>query len=362
MEDSRNFNIQITSGTIIKTILLVLAVFAIYFFKDLVLVILTSVISASAIEPAVNWFKKHKVPRLPAVIIVYLLIVVFFVWLFYSFIPPLFKEVSNFVTNLPQFVDNISFWNPIYNKDFGILNPAVQDLSKNLSITDFVKQFQGLFGNATEGFWKTISTVFGGALSFILIVVLSFYLSVQEEGIKNFLKIVAPAKYQDYVIDLWRRSQIKIGLWMQGQMVLALIIGVLVYLGLAILDIRYAFLLAVLAAAFEIIPLFGPILAAIPAIVLGFSQGGVPTGLIVIGLYIIIQQFENHLIFPLVVKKITGLPAIFVIISLIVGVKLAGFLGMIIAVPIATVLMEFLGDIETENRKILEESVMSEAR
>ena len=143
---------------------------------------------------------------------------------------------------------------------------------------------------------------------------------------------------------------------------MGLIIGVLVYLGLAILDIKFAFLLAVLAAIFELIPLFGPILAAIPAIVLGFDQGGVTTGLIVMALYMIIQQFENHLIFPLVVKKVTGLPAIFVIISILIGVRLAGFLGIILSVPIATVIMEFINDIEVGNKKLVEEHVMHEAK
>jgi len=131
---------------------------------------------------------------------------------------------------------------------------------------------------------------------------------------------------------------------------------------LAVLNIKYAFLLAVLAGLFELIPLFGPILSAIPAIILGFAQGGATLGLVVMGLYVIIQQFENHLIFPLVVKKVTGLPAIFVILSLIVGGRLAGFLGIILSVPIATVIMEFISDIETENKKILEKQIAKEAK
>jgi len=362
MEGGKNLTINITSGTIVRFILFVLLFFAIYLFKDLFLVVLTSVVVASAIEPAVKLLKNYRFPRVPAVILVYFFVTFIFVGFFYIFIPPLFKEMSNFITNLPQFVDNIEFWNPIGNRDLGILSPAVEDLSSTISIKEFIGQFQKVISSTAEGFWKTVSTVFGGALSFILIVILSFYLSVQEKGIDNFLKIITPAKHQDYIVSLWKRSQRKIGLWMQGQLILAVIIGVLVYLGLAILNIKYAFLLAVLAGLFEIIPLFGPILAAIPAIFLGFAQGGVTTGLIITGLYLIIQQFENHLIFPLVVKKVTGLPAIFVIISLIIGAKLAGFLGVILSVPIATAIMEFISDIESENKKIIEEQAMLESK
>jgi len=112
------------------------------------------------------------------------------------------------------------------------------------------------------------------------------------------------------------------------------------------LGIPNALLLAFLSALLEIIPVFGPILASVPAITLGFVEGGLTMALIVAGLYLIIQQFESQLIYPLVVKKIIGLSPIIVILSLIAGFRLAGFLGMILFVPIVTVAMVFLEDLE----------------
>jgi predicted PurR-regulated permease PerM len=120
----------------------------------------------------------------------------------------------------------------------------------------------------------------------------------------------------------------------------------LVFLGLTLLGVENALLLAVLAGMFEIIPLFGPILAAIPAVTLALITNGMTSALLVIGLYVIIQQFENQLIYPLVVRKIVGVPPIVSILALIIGGKLAGFVGLIISVPLATMLMEFLNDIE----------------
>jgi len=175
-------------------------------------------------------------------------------------------------------------------------------------------------------------------------VVLSFYLAVQEDGVGKFLRIVTPRTHEKYVIDLWKRTQIKIGLWMQGQLVLALVVGVLVYLGLLVLGIPNALFFAVIAAFLEMIPLFGPIIAASPAVVAAYVAGGASAGIIVTGLYLIIQQFENHLIYPLVVKKIVGVPPILVIISLLIGFKLAGFLGIILSVPLSAMLVEFLDD------------------
>ena len=135
---------------------------------------------------------------------------------------------------------------------------------------------------------------------------------------------------------------------MQGQIVLAIIVAMLVFLGLTLLRVENALLLAVLAGLFEIIPLFGPILAAIPAVTLALITNGMSSALLVIGLYIIIQQFENQLIYPLVVRKIVGVPPLISILALIIGGKLAGFVGLVISVPLATMLMEYLSDIEKD--------------
>ena len=134
---------------------------------------------------------------------------------------------------------------------------------------------------------------------------------------------------------------------MQGQLLLAVIVGVLVFLGLTILGVKHALLLAVVAAMFEIIPVFGPILAAVPAVALSFLDGGLTLGLLVIALYVIVQQFESHLIHPLVVTRVVGVPPLLVILSIIVGAQLAGFLGILLSVPIAATIQELVKDVKT---------------
>jgi len=160
----------------------------------------------------------------------------------------------------------------------------------------------------------------------------------------NFLRLVTPHEHEAYVVNLWARSQRKIGKWLQGQILLALLVGVLVFIGLTILDVRYALALSILAATFEIIPVFGPILAAIPSVIVAFIQS--PTlGLWVILLYVIVQQVENHIIYPLVVRKAIGVPPLLVILALLIGGKLGGLPGFILAVPIAATIMEFTNDV-----------------
>jgi predicted PurR-regulated permease PerM len=209
-----------------------------------------------------------------------------------------------------------------------------------------VSYLNSFINSVSSGVFTSVSRIFGGVASFVMMIVLSFYLAVQEDGIGKFLKIITPSQYERYAVGLWRRSQHKIGLWMQGQLLLAIIVVVLVYLGLMLVGVPHALLLAVLAGCFEIIPLFGPILSAIPGIFVAYSTSGATVALVTAGLYLIIQQFENHLVYPLVVRKVVGVPPMVSIIALLVGGQLAGFLGVVIAVPLATVVTELFSDLE----------------
>jgi predicted PurR-regulated permease PerM len=338
--------IQISSATIFKAIVIVLSFVAFYYLRDIMLVVLLAIIIASAVEPGTQWFLRRGVPRILAVLFLYSTAVMFLVGVFYFLFLPLLNQSATFLSTLPGYLGQLQVWNPLQSNDFLSSNSAIEGFSKNFSLAQIVNQINSTISNLSNGFFSTASTFFGGVLSFLLVIVLSFYLSVESDGVGNFLRIVTPTKNEKYILGLWKRSQHKIGLWMQGQVILAVIVAMLVFLGLTLLRIDNALLLAVLAGIFEIIPIFGPILAAIPAITLALVTNGMASALTVIGLYIIVQQFENQLIYPLVVRKIVGVPPLVSILALIIGGKLAGFVGLLISVPMATMLIEFLNDLE----------------
>ncbi len=345
--------VSVDSGTIVRVLAFLLLALLLYVLRDILLIFLASVVIASAIEPATTRFEKMKIPRMLSVIGLYVSTAIVIVGSFYFFAPPLVQDLSGVVSRAPEYIESIKLWET--NSTF-LDNQVFNSFSNNeISITQLTgslqKSVEGIGGGAL-GFF---SGVFGGLFSFILIVVLSFYLAVQKDGIAEFLRVVIPFQHEGYAIDLWRRSQRKMGRWLQGQFVLGLIVGVLVYLGLTILGVKSALLLAILAAMLEIIPLFGPIIAAIPAIAIALVDGGVSLGLMVIGLYVIIQQFENHLIYPLVVKKVVGVPPLVVIVALIIGGQLAGFLGVLLAVPVVAALMEYANDVQKRKIKMHEE-------
>lgn len=351
----KNTVISITTGTIIKGVVVLACVWALWVLRDLVLVVVTAIILASSIEPGIKFFGKLRIHRIPAVLIIYAGLTGLFFGIIYSFIPPIVNEAAGIAQNLPTMVHSIdeslfggnSFLAPAFSQagatSQASSNPVLEGLLSNISNTG---------GATSRGALVTAGAIFGGVFSFILIVVLSFYFAMQERGIENFIKIIIPFKNEAYAIDLWSRSKAKIGKWMQGQLLLGVLIFVLVYLGLTIFGVPYAMTLALLAGLLEIIPVFGPILSAIPGVILAFATGGASLAIIIASFYLLVQQFESHLIYPLVVRKVVGVPPILVILALIIGGTLAGFLGVLISVPVAAAIMEFIEDIEREKGMI----------
>ena len=342
--DAPKFNVTISTGTLIKTIVVLTLAWLLFVLRDVALIVLTAVVISSAVEPGVRAMTRHKMPRVAAVLVLYIFMFSLFFLLFYFFFPSVLKDFGTFAASLPNYLDTFTQSNAYtaYSSILGLPSSAA------ISGSDVIQSFRGMFDlGAGSNTLSAATKIFGGLFSFILIVVFSFYFAVVETGVDDFIRIVTPRQHRAYLQDLWKRSQHKIGLWMQGQVILGLLIGVLVYLSLLIFQVPHALVLAVIAALFELIPVFGPILAAIPAVMIGFVAGGPVLGITVVIIYVVIQQFENHLIYPQVVTRVVGVPPLLVILALIIGAELAGFLGVILSVPVAATLQELVKDFES---------------
>lgn len=347
--DRKVLHIAITPGSVVTTLLVLVGAVLLYYLRDLALLVLTAIVIASSIEPGVTFFiHRAQMPRVLSVVVMYVLVFGFIFAAIYFFLPPILEQAQAFLALLPQYLNTIELPNSIQQTSF----LAQEAGNTQASIVDSLVALRESFASTGSGIVQLLATIFGGIFSLVLTIVLSFYFAVQDTGIDDFLRVITPVKRQAYVLDLWRRSQRKIGLWMQGQLILSLIVGVLIYLGLMILGVPYAFLLASFAAFAELIPVFGGLLAAVPGIAIAFTTGGVTLALIVTGLFLVVNQFQSHLIYPLVVKKVIGVPPLLVILALIAGGQLAGFLGVILSVPIAAVVQEFITDVQRNKQKV----------
>ncbi len=331
----------------VRAILVLLGVFLLWYLRDLVLIVLTSIVIASFVESAVPHFAKIGINRVFGIVILYAFSISILALIFYLFAPLLITEIYNFSGFMSTYIPGVSFLNYFQNEAFSGAKDIISGLSSNFSLATLLSVSKAFVSNLSGGFFATASVAFGGIFNFILIVLISFYLSIQERGIENFLRLIVPIEYDDYVVDLWERSRRKIALWMKGQMLLGFVVAVLVYLTLSLLGIEYALLLSIIAGVMELVP-YGILVALIPAFTFSYLSGGIGNALMVSGAYLIIHQFEVFLFAPLIIKKIVGLSPIVIILSALIGFELGGFWGVVLAIPVAVIVMEFLNDIEKD--------------
>lgn len=337
MADHGHIHVEINTGTIVRAVLVILFFVLLYLLKDVFIIFLFAIIIASAISPFANWLEEKGFPRLLGVLVLFLIVLALVGFLLSLIVPFISQEVNQLLTTLPETLSKIS--TSLEQAQAG----APQYLDFVSEIQNILETLSTYLQQSAQSIVGLVVSIFGGVTSFIAIVIISFYLSVTKNGIQNFLGSIIPEKYEAYAIGLWKRSETKVGRWLQGQLLLGLVVGLVVYVGLSLMGIKYALIFALLAAVLEIVPIVGPVLAAIPPVFLAFLQAP-SLGLWVILFYVVVQQLENHVLVPLVLGKTIGLNPVVIIISLLMGQQLAGIPGMILSVPVATVIVELLDD------------------
>ena len=305
--------------------------------RQVLFILLFAIIIASAVNPFGNWLDRKRISRLLGILILYLAIFLLIVFILTLVIPFFSQEVGQLTEDLPRFIAKITASLETIKGETG----AFDIIGQLQAILDSLSQFLQESSQSAIGL---IVSVFGGIVSFFGVIVISFYLSVMRGGIDIFLRSVVPDKYEKYILDLWHRSEKKLGRWFQAQLLLSLIVGLMTFVGLSLLDVKFALALTVLIMVLELVPNVGPVLAAVPAVALGFFQS-TSLGLWTLVLYIGIQQIENQILTPLILGRTLGVNPVVVIIALLVGFNLAGILGMILAVPVATIIVEWFNDI-----------------
>lgn len=337
IKNQSHLDISITSETLFRSLVIILGLVALYLIRDVIVVLILSVVIASAVTPSANYLQKKGLPRTVGVFLIYFVALLILVSILYFIISPLSNELDNLALIFPVYLDKVS---SVFQQ-IRDASPQYEQLLNNIQVQldkisqDLAHMSSNIFGAATK--------LFGGVVSAIFVIVISFYLSAQEHGISLFLRSVTPKKHQAYILNLWARSQHKLGRWLQVQFLASIIVGVLIFIGLAIFGIKHKFLLALIAAVLEIIPIVGPILAAVPAIILGLLKSPVVAMWTII-VYAVVQQLENHVIIPNIVRRAVGLNPAIVIIALLIGNELAGIPGIILAVPVSVIAMELIQD------------------
>ena len=325
--------IEISPKTIFWVLGIGVLAVLVYMVGDIIAVLIFAIIIASALEPILRYAQSKKIPRLLSLIVIYLLFFIFFAALIYIFLPLVLDQLRDFSQNYPTYFGRIEEAAGVITFLPGLSGNIHELLSQ---LTEQIPSFTSLISYA--------SSIFGGVLSFVVVLVVSFYLSISRNALDNFLRAILPPQFEVYAHSLWVRAQYKMGRWLQAQILLSFIMALITGLGLWILGVKYAFLVAVIAGVLEIVPYVGPIVAGGLATLLALSQSAT-LGLCTLVFFVAAQQLEGHILVPLLIKKLVGLNPVAVILAILVGAKLGGILGILLAVPIAAVIDEFFDDL-----------------
>lgn len=304
--------IEISHKTIIFTVFLLLGLWFVAFIKDIILGLFVVFIIVSALRPEVERLERF-LPRILAILLIYVLMVGIAAVLVGMVVPPLATEMIAFGRQLPFYVDHL----------LGLANLEEKALTGPLSRTG-------------ENILKLSLNVFSNMVLFLTLFVVSFYWLLERGRLSQYLKIFFGKEFGQRVYLVVEKVEERLGAWVRGELVLMMVIGVMTFAGLTILKVPYALALAVVAGILEIIPVIGPVVSAVPAILISLTISPF-MALPVAALYLVVQLLENNLIVPVVMKKAVGVSPLLTIIALMTGSQLAGLAGALLSVPVVVV-------------------------
>lgn len=322
-------------------IIILLSLAFLFYIREVLFLVVLALMFSAAIDEPIDWLDRRGVPRWLGLIFIYLLVIGVFSVTIALIIPPIVSETHALLSALPDLFQRAG----VLITSTGIISEA----NKLTNLQSLATSFGNSLFGGTSTFFSTITGIFGGFFTTALVLVMTFYLVVQENGLKKFIRSIVPTQNQPYVTSLTNRIQFRIGKWFRGQLTLALVIGIVSYIALRIIGVPYAFVLAIVAGLMEIVPYIGPIIAAVPAVFLVLDNP--VKALLVIAAYIVINQLENHILVPKIMQKAVGLSPVVIIVALLIGAKVAGVMGIVLAVPVATAIAEFAGDFVKDRKQ-----------
>lgn len=350
---------RVNTRTVLFALGVVLSIWTIVHLQGAVIRVLLAIILSAGMSPLVDLLTVRRQfaggritympPRALVVLVLYLLLFAFIGLIGGLVLPPLVSEIEDLVRRLPSFVVDFQSWSGTLSDRYPFL--PVLDFTQSLGepLRAGAAQISGLLGRALVVVRLALSLL-AGALNGIFILVLALYMTVDSDRIRRYLIGLLPPTRQEQAERVAGRIGERLGGWIRGQIMLSAIIGGVTLAGLWLIGVRYATLLAIIAAIGEAVPMVGPIFSAVPAVTIAFFQSPLHGGLTV-GLYVLVQQLENHLIVPKVMERAVAIHPLAVMIALLAGAELLGVTGAVLSVPVAASLAVVIDEVRRERRE-----------
>jgi len=331
--------LDISWKTIAKVFIAIFIFYLIYLAREIALWFFFGLAISILLEPAINFLRKLWIPKMVAIILIYVSILGLLGLLVYITAPIFIVELKQFSNYLPDY----------FNK----INPVLQQLGIDFaqSFGELTRSLIGGLEQSSKGIMNAVIAFFGGLASTVVIITIAFFLSLEDRGPERFLAFISPQKYQEQIVLFFEKAQTKVAGWFGARIIACTFVGIGSFIVFYIFGVEYAFLLALIAGILNFVPYIGPLVTAI--LLLVFVM--VSSGSWLITLYVllavwIVQIIENNLLTPLLMKKMIDLPPVLVLISLLLGAKIFGFLGTIFIVPVAGIIYEFIRELLERKR------------
>lgn len=333
--DKHTVEISWTTLWRIAIFFLIAAVF--YLGRQIILGVFLAIIISSGLEGLVDALERRGLPRSIGVILIFVVAVLGVIMIAYSLVPFAIVELNTLFSSVGKSASATG--------GIGFLLSLQTAHSASAIVSKLSSQLFSGSGTPLDFLTGTLGNV-GLAVS---VVASSFYLSLSRDGVERFIKVVAPPEYEADVLRVYERSRRKIGAWFRTQLILSVIMGVTVWGGLSLLGVDYAFLIGVLAAIFELIPFIGPIAAGAVGVVAALGTSST-LAIYTLIFFIIAQQFESNILVPILSRRAVDLHPVIVIVALLIGAEVGGFLGIVISVPAAAVFQEVIQEWSSKKR------------
>lgn len=338
--------VDLNPVSVAKSAAMVLLMVALFYFlfeiRSLLLMLFVSFLFAAALDPLVDMMQKKGLPRSLSVIIIYLLAIAMSAWFVTNLVTLLAEQVIEIAKNITTIVTNITKGNINTLPFADQLRPYFDQFYQTLDLQTAANQIQ----NALQLVGSQLLGISIGLINFVLVLVLTFFMTVEEKAIEEFVRSLFPSRYSRYISTRLEAVKDQVGYWLRGQLLVSVICGILTYIPLALLGVNYALTLSVIAAIAMVIPVIGRVFAWLLAFPIVFNQS--PTlALWMSVVYFVLQQVELNLIIPYIMNRAVGLSPIILMIAMMIGGQYLGILGLILSIPVATTAAIFVKDYAT---------------
>ncbi len=320
-------------GLIVFAITLI-ALWTLYLLRGPLLLLYVCALFAAGLTPLVRWIEqqrffavgKRRMPRPLAILVIYGTVIGTITGVGFAVVPQMIDQARQFAKELPELIDRgqdqLTRWGMI---------------SAETSFKELLQQSPIGGGDAVTMVLTTVFRFFGGLFGLITILLLTFYMLVESRSMLDFFVRLFPRDNRRKVAHLSELVTVKVSAWLGGQIFLGFVIGATTAIGLGLMGVPYFFVLALIAGIGEMIPMIGPLISAVPAVLVAFTVSpGLALGVAVF--FLVQQQLENAVLVPKLMGETVGLNAVTVITALVIGSELLGFSGALLAVPTAAII------------------------